>query len=254
VLQPVSIRRQFDELREQLNPFGPFDVGVVIAFGQILPRAMLDYPKAGCINVHASLLPRWRGAAPIQRSLLAGDVETGVCLMRMEEGLDTGGVFSKAVTPITSEDTFGSLHDRLSALGAELLARHLGHIISGELSSIPQPDEGITYASKIASAEGEISWSKSAREVGLLVRGMSPIPGAATHLAGKRLKVLLGHPLREETVGRPGEVLSTQGDRLEVACAQGTFVITELQLEGKRRMTAAEFLRGSHIGTGAMLE
>jgi methionyl-tRNA formyltransferase len=254
VLQPTSVRKEFQELREQLEQYGPYDVGVVIAFGQILPRAMLDYPRAGCINVHASLLPRWRGAAPIQRALLAGDKETGVCLMRMEEGLDTGGVFSHSSTPISEEDTFGSLHDRLSQLGATLLAQDINKIVSGEISSTPQPDEGVTYASKISSTEGELNWSLSAYEIGLVIRGMSPFPGAATRLAGKRLKILFGHPSRTEIHGRPGEVLAAHGDRLEIACGKGAFVISELQLEGKRRMSASEFLRGTSIAVGSILE
>jgi len=254
VVQPVSVKKEFGQLQEQLLPLGPFDVGVVIAFGQILPIGMLNLPRAGCINIHASLLPRWRGAAPIQRALLAGDASTGVCLMRMEEGLDTGPVFSRSETPISPEDTLGSLHDRLATLGAKLLAKDLESIVAGDLPSIEQSPEGITYASKISASEGAIVWSTPAADLDRLVRGMNPVPGTFTQLAGKRLKVIAGYPLRTGKHGSPGEVLSALGDRLEIACGEGTFVITELQPEGKRKMTASEFLRGNQLTTGAMLE
>jgi methionyl-tRNA formyltransferase len=249
VFQPKSVRKEFDELAGGLSAHGPFDIGIVIAFGQILPRAMLDLPRMGCVNVHASLLPRWRGAAPIQRAILAGDRETGVCLMKMDEGLDTGGVFSRSVTSIERSDTLGSLHDRLATMGAQLLARDLEAIVGGRLVAEDQPSDGVTYAAKITSADCRINWGSDANEIDCLVRGMNPVPGAFTMLGGKRLKIFGGRPTRNEHGRAPGEALSVRCERFEIACGRGTFVVTDLQPEGKRRMPSADFVRGLQLGT-----
>ena len=253
VFQPVSLRKEFSVLSQTLQAYGPFDIGIVIAFGQILPKEVLNFPKHGCVNVHASILPRWRGAAPIQRAIQAGDSETGVCLMRMDEGLDTGAVFSCAKTTITSGDTGSSLHDTLAKLGAETLARDLSAIIDGTLQAIPQPSEGVTYASKITTGECRIDWSSDAHQIALNIRAFSPFPGCFTTWRGKRLKVLFAQDSRRPSASSatPGEVIYAQGERVEIACGHGTSLsVTDLQLEGKKRMGTAEFLRGNVLATG----
>lgn len=253
IFQPVSLRKEFGSISEALKVCGPFDIGIVIAFGQILPKEVLNFPKHGCVNVHASILPRWRGAAPIQRAIQAGDSETGVCLMRMDEGLDTGAVFSCARTPITPSDTGSSLHDSLASLGAETLARDLGAIVHGTLPAVPQPSEGITYASKITTEECRIDWDTNAHQIALNVRAFSPFPGCFTMWRGKRLKILFGQDSRRTSThsATTGEVILAQGDRIEIACGQGTSLsVTDLQLEGKKRMGTAEFLRGNVLATG----
>ncbi len=253
VFQPASLRKEFAILRPELEALGPFDLGVVIAFGQILPKDVLELPKHGCVNIHASLLPRWRGAAPIQRSLQSGDSETGVCLMKMDEGLDTGAVFSKAILPITPSDTGSSLHDKLANLGAMTLVRDLHSIVGGSLSSTPQPSEGITYAAKIKTEECKINWSLNANEIARNIRAFSPFPGSFTTWRGKRVKILFAQDSRRtlsEAVDS-GEILHAQGDRLEVACGHGSsLIITDLQLEGKKRMNTGEFLRGNVLAEG----
>lgn len=254
VLQPKSIRKELDTFLGDVHALGPCDIGVVIAFGQILPLQVLHYPAAHCVNVHASLLPRWRGAAPIHRAILAGDEVTGICLMDMEEGLDTGGVFSTATTPITEDDSVGSLHDRLADLGAKLLASDLERIARKELKAIPQLNEGVTYASKVSAQEAQINWNLSSAEIDRAVRAFFPFPGAYTLWQGKRLKVLQGrgnalpHP-----TSAPGEIVSATTDRLEIATKDGIFQILTLQPEGKRRMSVTEFLNGNVIVTGARL-
>lgn len=255
VLQPTSIRKELETFLANVAALGPCDIGVVIAFGQILPLQVLHYPKAHCVNVHASLLPRWRGAAPIHRALLAGDSSTGVCLMDMEAGLDTGGVYSSATTPIHENDTVGSLHDRLAQLGANLLTTDLAKIARGELTPIPQPSEGVTYASKITPQEARIDWSLPSTVIERTVRGFFPFPGAYTSWQGKRMKVLEGcvSSPTTPTDSTPGEILSAASDRFEIATGQGVYQITSLQPEGKRRMSVAEFLNGNVIVTGARL-
>lgn len=247
VLQPLSIRKQQAEFIAELQAIAPLDIAVVIAFGQILPAAVLEIPRAGSVNVHASILPRWRGAAPIQRALMAGDHETGVCLMKMEAGLDTGPVYVEARETVRTEDTFASLHDRLATLGASLLARHLPQIASGKISAIPQADTGVTYAPKITNEEARIDWTKPASEISLLVRGLSPAPGAYSSLQGKRLKILNARvgPTRGDQA--PGTISHITPEGIEVVCGTATLLVTELQIEGKRRMAVNEFLRGTSI-------
>lgn len=189
LIQPGNIKKNLDAFLSEASTFGPFDVGVVVAFGQILPTQVLQLPTHGCINIHASLLPRWRGAAPIQRAIMAGDEETGVCLMQMEAGLDTGGVFSSVTTRISPEDNAGSLHDRLSTLGAKLLVEDLARIVAGNLSATPQPKDGVTYAHKIEKEEASINWDQEASILENFVRGLAPWPGAFTTLGKHRLKI-----------------------------------------------------------------
>lgn len=255
VLQPRSLRKEWDELRAQLEQFGPFDIGVVVAFGQILPKSVLEYPAHGCLNVHASLLPRWRGAAPIQRALQAGDTETGVCLMRMDEGLDTGAVYSRMATPIADTDTGGLLHDRLATIGADLLRRDLGAIIAGSLQSAPQPESGVTYASKITAADTAIDWSNHSSLIAHSIRAFSPYPGCFTTLAGKRFKLVTARAveLNNPHSATPGTVIHAQDGRCVIACGTGALMLEEVHLEGKRRMQIDEFLRGTSIHPGEQL-
>jgi methionyl-tRNA formyltransferase len=252
VLQPTSLRKELDSFQAQLASCGPLDVGIVIAFGQILPKAVLGIPRAGCVNIHASLLPRWRGAAPIQRAILAGDTETGVCLMQMDEGLDTGGVYSREPVQIGRSDTAQTLHDTLAALGARLLARDLPLIVSGKLSAAPQPAEGVTYAHKIEPAEGCLDWTKGADELDRAIRALSPHPGAFTFWRGSRLKLLLSSVAPGGSVkdAAPGTVAAAYSDTITVACGAGSLAISQLQLAGKRQMSSGEFLRGTPISPG----
>ena len=221
------------------------DVGVVVAYGLILPQAVLDAPKRGCLNIHASLLPRWRGAAPIHRAIMAGDKETGVGIMQMEAGLDTGPVLLEKRVTIGSEETTGQLHDRLSELGATAIVEALGEL--DHLKPKAQTDDGLVYASKIDKAEARIDWQNSAITIDRQIRGLSPFPGAWTMLNGKRLKLLgsrVGH-----SEGTPGEVLSL----LTVACGAGAVEITEVQVEGRARQSAESFMRGASLAIGAKL-
>ena len=252
VLQPTSLKKELPLFLESLQELGPFDVGVVIAFGQILPKAVLDLPQHGCINIHASLLPRWRGAAPIQRAILSGDHETGVCLMRMDEGLDTGAVYSRQSVSILATDTCQTIHDSLADIGAKLLCSDLNAIIEGRSTPVEQPNIGITYANKIAASEGLINWSTSSREIALTVRALSPRPGCFTFWRGERLKILLAHEstFSSETIATPGSVISIHGGYLEVACGSGSLLIEQLQVAGKRQMSTAEFLRGTVLSPG----
>ena len=218
------------------------DIAVVVAYGLILPKPVLDAPRHGCLNIHASLLPRWRGAAPIHRAILAGDGETGVCIMQMEEGLDTGPVLLRAATPIGPTDTTEDLHDRLAAIGARLIVEALDRLDS--LVPEPQPAEGVTYAAKIDKAEAAVDWTKPAGEIDRQIRGLSPFPGAWTIHEGRRLKLLRSR--LAEGQGAPGEVLRG----LTIACGAGAVDILEVQAEGRARQDAASFLRGAPIAPG----
>jgi methionyl-tRNA formyltransferase len=222
------------------------DVAVVVAYGLILPQAVLEAPKAGCLNIHASLLPRWRGAAPIQRAILAGDAETGVCIMRMEAGLDTGPVLLREATPIGAQDTAGSLHDRLAAMGAGLIVTALARLDS--LLPAPQPETGVSYAAKIDKAETRVDWTRSAEEVDRQIRALSPVPGAWCMVAGDRVKLLCSEPADGQ--GAPGEILD---DALTVACGFGAVRILRLQRAGRGAQGAAEVLRGMALPSGTRL-
>ncbi|RFU12575.1 methionyl-tRNA formyltransferase [Rhodobacteraceae bacterium W635] len=221
------------------------DVGVVVAYGLLLPRAVLDAPHHGCLNIHASLLPRWRGAAPIQRAIMAGDAETGVCIMQMEAGLDTGPVLLRKATPIGSGDTAGDLHDRLSGMGAAAIVEALDRL--DDLVADPQPEDGVTYAAKIDKAEARIDWTRPAGEIDRQIRGLSPFPGAWTTHAGKRLKLLRSRVVAGD--GAPGAVL----DGLTIACGRGAVQVDEVQREGRGRQDAADFLRGAGLAPGTIL-
>jgi methionyl-tRNA formyltransferase len=223
------------------------DAAIVVAYGLLLPKPVLDAPKFGCFNLHGSLLPRWRGAAPIQRAIMAGDSETGVMVMRMEEGLDTGPVLMAERTPVARK-TYGELHDELARLGADLMARAMSAIALGQASETPQPEEGATYAKKILKDEARIDWAKPARDLDCLIRGLSPFPGAWCELKGERLKVLFADPV--EGKGAPGEALD---DKLTVACGDGALRLRSLQRPGKSAMAADDLLRGYAVPKGTML-
>ncbi|MDE2380290.1 methionyl-tRNA formyltransferase [Bradyrhizobium sp.] len=226
------------------------DAAVVVAYGMILPQAILDAPKLGCFNLHASLLPRWRGAAPINRAIMAGDAETGVMVMKMDVGLDTGDVAMAERLAITDSMTAADLHDRLARLGADLVVRAMAALARGGLQLRKQSEDGVTYAAKIDKAEARIDWSRPAHAVLRHIHGLSPFPGAWSELSGAgdnaRIKLLRCEPAKG--AGAPGAVLD---DRLTVACGSGAIRIIELQREGKARMRAEDFLRGVKVEAGA---
>ena len=236
VRHPPSLKPQGE--RDAFADLGA-DIAVVAAYGLILPRAILDAPARGCLNIHASLLPRWRGAAPIQRAIMAGDTESGVCIMQMEPGLDTGPVLLRRATPIEEDETAGDLQARLAALGAEAILAALEGIDG--LRPVPQGEAGVTYADKIDKAEARIDWAQPAEVVARRIRGLSPFPGAWCRAGGERLKL---HRARAVGgAGAPGERL----DGLTIACGRGAVEVTEAQREGRRPMPAAEILRGMEL-------
>lgn len=248
---PVFTPKNFKS-EEALQEFEALDldVAIVVAYGLIVPQRVLDAPAHGCLNLHASLLPRWRGAAPIQRAIMAGDEITGVQVMQMEAGLDTGPVLLSETVTIAPDDTAGSLHDKLSVIGAQLAPRALAALGRGALVPTPQPEEGITYAHKISSEEAKIDWSRSAHDVSCHIRGLSPFPGAWFAKEGTRIKVL--NAAMADGSGKPGDVLKAD-DQLIVACGDGAVELTLLQRAGKRPQAGEEFLRGYSLSPGATL-
>jgi methionyl-tRNA formyltransferase len=240
------------------------DVAVVAAYGLILPRPVLEAPARGCLNIHASLLPRWRGAAPIHRAILAGDADTGISIMRMEAGLDSGPVLLAEATAIGADETTGDLHDRLAAMGARLVLAALDGI--DRLAPVPQPETGITWAPKIDKAEAAIDWTRPAVQVDRQIRGLSPFPGAWTTARGERIKLLrcrlapadgapgIGAPgIGAPKIGAPGTVLAGPAGALTVACGEGAVAVTEAQREGRRAMSADELMRGLALTPGERL-
>ena len=223
------------------------DIAVVVAYGLILPQAVLDAPKLGCLNIHASLLPRWRGAAPIHRAIMAGDTKTGVCIMQMEKGLDTGSVLLRKETDILATDTTATLHDRLSDMGANLIVRALAEL--PELTPEVQSADGVTYATKIDKTEAKIDWARPAIEVDRQIRGLSPFPGAWFEVDGQRVKVL-NSTVAAEKQGKAGDILD---DILTVACGRGAVQLLRLQRAGKGAMTPLDFLRGFPLPKGKQL-
>ncbi len=246
IRHPVSLKTQqaqaeFADLQA--------DLAVVVAYGLILPQAILDAPLHGCLNIHASLLPRWRGAAPIHRAIMAGDAQTGVCIMQMEAGLDTGPVLLRQATDIGPQETTAQLHDRLAVMGAGLIVQALGDLHN--LSPVPQPKQGVTYAAKIDKAEARIDWTAPARTVDRQIRGLSPFPGAWTELDGTRIK-LLASCVSDVAVGaaQPGQVLD---GALNIACGDGAVRLLRLQRAGRGAQDATEFLRGQPLAVGTQL-
>ncbi len=250
VYQPAKVREEgFLQQLKDLNP----EVIVVAAFGQILPQRLLDIPAYGCINIHASLLPKYRGAAPIQWVIIDGEKETGITTMQMNAGLDTGDMLEKRVVPIDPDETGGSLHDKLSAAGGELILSTLEKLEKGLLTPEPQTEENTCYAKMLTKALGKMDWEKTAVELERLIRGLNPWPSAYTGLDGKTLKIWQARVLEEEYEGKPGCVVRAKKDDLFVKTGKGTLAITSLQLEGKKRMDAGAFLRGYPVEEGMVL-
>ena len=253
VYQPVKVRDpEFLQVLEKLDP----DIIVVAAFGQIIPKSILELPKYGCINIHASLLPKYRGAAPIQQAVIDGEKESGVTIMRMGTGLDTGDMISRIVVPIAKDETGGTLFDKLAEAGAKLLVETLPHIFDGTAVYEKQPEESPTpYAGMITKQMGLINFGKSAAELERLVRGLNPWPSAFTFWNGKTLKVWESFVVKSEEAGaeksEPGTVVKTDKKGIYVACGEDVLVLSQVQLEGKKRMDADAFLRGCHIETGS---
>lgn len=253
VYQPVKVRDP--EFVETLTGLAP-DIIVVAAFGQIIPKTILDLPKYGCINIHASLLPKYRGAAPIQQAVIDGEKESGVTIMRMGTGLDTGDMISKIVVPIETEETGGSLFDKLAQAGADLLMETLPSIENGTVTYEKQPEESPTpYAAMITKKMGLMDFSKSAEELERLVRGLNPWPSAYTFLNGKTLKVWKSTVEKGANGGKaiPGTITAVDKTGIHVACGEDVLVLREVQLEGKKRMETDAFLRGYQVTEGTML-
>ena len=242
VFQPLSLKDA--EAQARIAAVGA-EVMVVAAYGLILPQTVLDLPRFGCLNIHASLLPRWRGAAPIQRALLAGDAETGVCIMQMEAGLDTGPVLLREAFPILPDDTSATLHDRLAALGARLVVEALGKL---PLPATPQVLEGVTYAQKIGKAEAQVDWSQSAAELDRHIRAFNPFPGAQAQFGGQTVKLWRAAPV--EGGGEKGQILQVDRNRVVVACGSGALAVSELQKAGGKRLAVREFLAGHPLKAG----
>lgn len=242
---PVSLRDEAEQAR--FDKLGA-DAAVVIAYGLILPQAILDAPRLGCLNIHASLLPRWRGAAPIQRAILAGDSETGVTIMQMDAGLDTGAMLLSRAVPITDETTASTLHDALAALGSELIVEALDGLNAGGIAATPQPESGTSYAKKLSREEGKLDWTRPAAYLARTVRAFSPWPGAWFEHDGARIKVLEARV--EEGSGSPGTVLD---NRLNIACSDGALRLLTVQRSGKGPVAAAAFLNGYDLPTGTVL-
>jgi methionyl-tRNA formyltransferase len=250
VLQPLTLRDESVQARiAQLDA----DLMVVVAYGLILPREVLVMPRLGCLNIHASLLPRWRGAAPIQRAILAGDDETGVAIMQMEVGLDTGPVWHARRVEIGEKETGGELHDRLSELGAKALMETLPMLESGDASPVSQAEDGIVYADKFSKEEGEIDWEMSAQSISRKVRAFNPWPVAWTGFNGNKLRVWQAQERPGDIAGMPGEVIAADKQGIVVQCGSGQLVIEILQLPGKRVMSAMDFLN-AHSIQGARFE
>ncbi len=244
VEQPATLREA--SAVDHLRSYRP-DVMIVVAYGLILPASVLSVPAMGCINIHASLLPRWRGAAPIHRALLAGDSQTGVTIMQMDAGLDTGPMLLEKTTAIARTDTTGSLHDRLAQMGAEAVIEALDGLIAGSLSPRPQPAEGATYAAKIRKEEALIDWSKPALELEHQVRAFNPWPVAQTSLHRQQLRIWEALATADRSDATPGTVTQADSNGIRVATGEGTLVLSRVQLAGRKAVSAAEFLNGQRV-------
>ena len=249
VWQPVTLKDP--DAVDTLAALEP-DLMIVAAYGLILPQAILDVPGRGCLNVHASLLPRWRGAAPIQRSILAGDSETGVCLMQMEAGLDTGPVYACRATPIDDEESAGELHDRLATIGGELLVEMLPAVLDGSMTPVAQNDDAATYAGKLNKQEARIDWRDNASDIALQIRAYNPVPGAWFELGDERVRAWRAVAM-DPVEGPAGVVLHAGKDGIDVTCGRGALRLLELQRPGRKRVSASEFaaqldLSGKRLG------
>ncbi|NQE51298.1 methionyl-tRNA formyltransferase [Herbaspirillum rubrisubalbicans] len=258
VAQPVSLRLngKYPDVAQEAHALlqsTPHDVMVVAAYGLILPRSVLDIPRYGCINIHGSLLPRWRGAAPIHRAIEAGDSETGITIMQMEEGLDTGPMMLIESLPIQEDDTTGSLHDKLAALGGKMIVEALEKLERGELPATPQPEQGANYAAKIAKEEAALDFSQSAEQLARRIRAFNPFPGATGRFGDTVVKLWQARPVKVAQQGEPGQVLSADAQAgIVVACGEGALLLTELQKPGGKRLPAAEFLKGFPMEGGRL--
>ena len=246
VFQPITLKTPDNQAKIAAVKA---DAMVVAAYGLILPQAVLDIPRLGCINIHGSLLPRWRGAAPIHRAILAGDRETGITIMQMAAGLDTGPTLLRESIPIDAKDTTATLHDQLATLGGKLVVRALEQLQNGALPATPQPDEGVTYAAKINKSEARIYWNLSAAEIERKVRAFNPFPVAQTLWRGETLRIWKAELAGEENHS-PGSIVTVEKDRIVVACGEGTLALTELQRAGGKRLAARAFLQGMSIQVG----
>jgi methionyl-tRNA formyltransferase len=259
LLQPQSLRSNADLAHQVINQIHSWqpDVMVVVAYGLMLPQALLDLPRFGCLNIHASLLPRWRGAAPIQRAILAGDARTGVSIMRMEAGLDTGPVFRRADIAIGSRTTAGELHDQLAALGAQQISMALDDCIGARAAAVAQPSDGVTHAAKLSKAEAPIDWTQDAARIDRQIRAFNPWPVAETLLRGEAIRILrssLADAERERSASvRPGTANGLRGDALEIACGRGTIHIHEMQRSGRKPVSACDFMNAEQLRPGQSL-
>jgi methionyl-tRNA formyltransferase len=249
VLQPASLKAP--DAQDEIRRLAP-DALVVAAYGLILPQSVLDLPRLGAINIHASLLPRWRGAAPIHRALLAGDRETGISIMRMEAGLDTGPVLLREAVAILPDDTAGTLHDKLAALGARLVVAALDGLAHGTLSATPQPAAGVTYAAKLEKHEARIDWTRSAADIERQVRAFNPSPGATARVRGTEVKIW--RTAAVDGAGEPGAVIAIDPGGITVRCGTGALRLEELQRAGGRRLPARDLLRGFPLAVGERFE
>ncbi|MCD1629279.1 methionyl-tRNA formyltransferase [Marinobacter shengliensis] len=241
VFQPMSLKPE--DAQQELASLKP-DVMIVAAYGLILPKAVLDIPTHGCLNIHASLLPRWRGAAPIQRAIAAGDAETGITIMQMDEGLDTGDMLLKTSTPIHADDTGGSLHDRLAGMGGKAIVEALVQLANSELAPEPQNDADANYAHKLSKEEGHIDWSRSAIEIERLIRAFNPWPGTFTDLGEQRIRLHQASALDQSSDKLPGTVISREREGVEVACGTGTLKVTSVQLPGSKAQSITDLING----------
>ncbi|TWC69683.1 methionyl-tRNA formyltransferase [Herbaspirillum sp. SJZ099] len=256
VAQPVSLRLdgKYPEVAQEAHALlrmTPHDVMVVAAYGLILPKSVLDIPRLGCINIHGSLLPRWRGAAPIHRAIEAGDAETGITIMQMEEGLDTGPMLLIESLPIADDDTTGSLHDKLAVLGGKMIVDALARLEQDRLPATPQPEQGANYAPKIAKEEAALDFSRPAAELARKIRAFNPFPGASGRFGETVIKIWQARPVSIALQGVPGQVLSADAQAgIVVACGDGALLLTELQKPGGKRLPASEFLKGFALEDG----
>ncbi len=257
VAQPVSLRLDgkhpaVAQEAHALLTATPHDVMVVAAYGLILPLSVLQIPRLGCLNIHGSLLPRWRGAAPIHRAIEAGDAQTGITIMQMDEGLDTGAMLLKESLPIAADDTTASLHDKLAAMGGRLIVEALAKLGQGALPATPQPQEGISYAAKIAKEEAALDFSLHAVTLERRIRAFNPFPGALAHMDATTIKIWRARPV--EGQGQPGVILAADASGVVVACGEGALLLTELQKPGGKRLPAEQFLQGFALSAGQRFE
>lgn len=250
VYQPLKVKdEKFIEILEGLKP----EIIVVAAFGQILPEAILELPRYGCVNIHASLLPKYRGAAPIQRAIIDGEKETGVTIMYMEKGLDTGDMIAKSIVPIADDETGGSLHDKLAVAGAKLIVETLPKIEADDTEAVKQNDEESSYAKMLSKDMGILDFSKSAVELDRLIRGLNPWPSAFTKLGGKTLKLFEVIVIDDDFSEKPGTIVNVTKKDFTIVCGNGGLLVKSLQLEGKKRMDTDAFLRGFALTEGTLL-